>query len=161
RYLNVPGLVEKSEALQFEDRGGSFRVASTTVHYIELSATLALAQPFAIHLALFAQTKWGKRAGLLAALVLAAGNAVTQAMTGIVAMILMFAVILPIWSWRSRYNILIMTLACLAAFVVAVPGTSRTWVHLFNNMDDNSSIEARTSRYTLAWHYFSQSPWLG
>ena len=160
-YLNVPGLVEKSQPLQFEERGSVFRVASTTVHYIELSATLALAQPFAIHFALFARGKWGKRAALVAALVLAAGNAVTQSRTGIVAMVLMFAVLFPIWTWRSRYNIIVVTLAAMAAFVVLVPGTSRTWLRLFTNLDDNSSIQARTDRYTLAWHYFTQTPWLG
>jgi hypothetical protein len=135
-YLNVPGLVEKSHPLQFEERGSVFRVASTTVHYIELSATLALAQPFAIHFALFARSKWGRRAALVAALVLAAGNAVTQSRTGIVAMVLMFAVLFPIWTWRSRYNIMVVTLAAMAAFVVLVPGTSRTWLRLFTNLDD-------------------------
>jgi O-antigen ligase len=161
QYLNIPGLVAKSEALEFETRGSAFRVASTTVHYIELSATLALAQPFAIHFALFAQTKWGKRLGFLASVVLAAGNAVTQSRTGIVALILMFVVIFPIWTWRSRYNILVVTVGLLMAFIVLVPGASRTWLRLFENTDENSSIQARTSRYSLAWHYFTETPWLG
>jgi len=161
RYLNVPGLVAKSDALDFQARGEAFRVASTTVHYIELSATLALAQPFAIHLALYAQTKWGKRFAVLAAAILAAGNAVTQSRTGIVALIIMFALLVPMWTWRSRYNIFVMTAGMLMSFVVLVPGASRTWLRLFDNPDDNSSIQARTSRYSLAWRYFSETPWLG
>jgi O-antigen ligase len=161
RYLNVPGLVEHSEALQFQDRGGSYRVASTTVHYIELSATLALAQPFAVHFALYAQTKWGRRLGFLASVILAAGNAVTQSRTGIVALVLMFAILFPIWAWRTRYNIGVVAVGAVLGFVLGVPGASHTWLHLFDNMDGNSSIQARTSRYSLAWHYFSQTPWLG
>jgi O-antigen ligase len=161
KYLNVPGLEAKYEALQFEERGSAIRVASTTVHYIELSATLSLAQPFAIHLALFSQSKWGKRFAFLAALVLAAGNAVTQSRTGIVALVLMFAVIFPIWTWRSRYNIFVVTLGSVVAFMLLVPGASRTWLRLFDNLDQNTSIQARTSRYTLAWHYFTETPWLG
>jgi O-antigen ligase len=160
-YLNIPGLVAKSAAVEFEIRGTSFRVASTAVHYIELAATLALAQPFAIHFALFAQTKWGRRLGLVAAVILAAGNAVTQSRTGIVALLLMLLVMPWFWNWRTRYNIGVVTVGLLMVFVVAVPGAAHTWLQLFNNPDDNSSIQARTSRYSLAWHYFTQTPWLG
>jgi O-antigen ligase len=160
-YLIVPGLQTKSEALQFEDRGEAVRVASTTLHYIELSAALALAQPFAIHLALYAQSKWGKRLAFVAALLLVGGNAVTQSRTGIVALALMFAVMFPVWSWRQRYNAIVASVGAIAAFGLLVPGASRTWLRLFDNMDENSSIQARTSRYSLAWHYFTQTPWLG
>jgi polysaccharide biosynthesis protein PslJ len=161
QYLNVPGLVAKSAAVEFETRGTSYRVASTAVHYIELSATLALAQPFAVHFALFAQTKWGKRLGIVAAVILAAGNAVTQSRTGIVALILMMLVMPWFWTWRTRYNIGVIAVGLLLGFVVTVPGAAHTWLALFDNPDDNSSIQARTSRYTLAWHYFTQTPWLG
>ena len=160
-YLQIPGLVPKSEALLFEQRGDAYRVASTTVHYIELAATLAIIQPFAIHFALFGRTKRARRFALAASLTVAAGNAVTLSRTGIVALILMFIVLVPVWAWRSRYNIAVIVVASIGAFGMVTPGASRTWLRLFDNPDDNSSIQARVDRYSLAWRYFAQTPWLG
>jgi hypothetical protein len=56
RYMVVPGLQLKGWLVGFEERGGAgiFRVASTTFHYIEFSAVMAMALPFAMHVAQFA-----------------------------------------------------------------------------------------------------------
>jgi O-antigen ligase len=161
RYIVIPGLSAKGDALEFEARGNAIRVASTTTHYIELAAFLAVVQPFAIHFALFSETKKGKRWGFAAALTLAAGIAVTVSRTGIVALVLMLIVLFPVWGWRTRYNMGVVVVGAIAAFGLLSPGLSRTVFRLFDNPGDNSSITARTDRYTLAWHYFTGNPILG
>ncbi len=160
-YMVVPGLVAKSDALEFETRGAAIRVASTTTHYIEMSAFLAAVQPFAVHLALFSETKRQKRLSFVAALVIAAGIAVTVSRTGIVALALMLIVLFPVWAWRTRFNIAVVLVGAVGAFGLLVPSLFRTLTRLFDDPGGNSSIQARTERYTLAWNYFAEHPLLG
>ncbi|WP_432986460.1 O-antigen ligase family protein [Dactylosporangium sp. CA-233914] len=160
-YLNIPGLQVKTEALGFEVRGSGIRVASTTTHYIELAAFLAMVLPFAIHFALFAGTPQRRRASAIACFVIAAGVGVTVSRTGIIALGVTMLCLFPVWKWRTRYNIGIMAVGLLAALGAVSSGLVRTIFGLFDNASDNSSINARTERYPMAFHYISQRPWFG
>src|SRR5262249_26068929 len=137
------------------------RVASTTTHYIEMAAFLALVQPFAIHFALFEESKKQKRIAFALAIVIAAGNLVTVSRTGIVALGLMLIVIFPIWGCRIRYNVGVVVAGSVVAFGLLSPNLFRTISKLFNDPGDNSSIQARTERYDLMYRYFVEHPWLG
>jgi O-antigen ligase len=160
-HMVIPGLQAKGWTPGFEARGGAVRVAATTTHYIELAAFLALVLPFAVHFACFAQRPQRRRLALLAAVLIAVGITTTVSRTGIVAVVLMFLCLFPVWGWRLRYNILALSAGLFAALGAARPGLARTLLHLFDNPDQNSSIAARTSRYPLAFHYIAQRPWLG
>jgi O-antigen ligase len=160
-YIQIPGLQIKTPALGFMARGDSFRVASTTAHYIELAAYLSLALPFAIHQALHGRSKGYRRAGLICALIIAGGNAATISRTGIIGIAIMVICLVPVWTWRTRYNVLVLAVGLFAAIGATGPGLVRTLVGLFQNTSQNSSIEARTSRYPMVFHYVAQRPWLG
>ncbi|MFG2036660.1 O-antigen ligase family protein [Dactylosporangium sp. NPDC048998] len=160
-YLNIPGLQVKTEALGFEVRGSGIRVASTTTHYIELAAFLAMVLPFAIHFALFAGTPQRRRASAIACFVIAAGVAATVSRTGILALGITLLVLVPVWKWRTRFNVLVMAAGLLAGLGAASGGLVRTIFTLFDNPSDNSSINARTERYPMAFHYIAQRPWFG
>jgi polysaccharide biosynthesis protein PslJ len=160
-YLAIPGLQAKTPPLGFMARGDSFRVASTTAHYIELAAYLSLALPFAIHQALFGQTRRKRRIGLIFSLVIAAGNAATISRTGIIGVAIMLIALIPVWTWRMRYNVLAMAAGLFAFVAVGVPGMVKTLVQLFQDTSQNSSIQARTSRYPMVFHYVAEAPWLG
>jgi len=160
-YLVVPGLQAKGWVPVVEDRGGGIRVASTTSHYIEMAAYLALILPFAIHLAIFSRRPSRRWMPILAAIIIAAGIASTISRTGILAVFIMVIAIVPLWTWRMRYNIGVLAVILFTGAMAASPGLINTLLHLFDNPTQNSSIAVRYARYPLAFKYISQRPWLG
>jgi hypothetical protein len=146
QLMAIPGLQAKGWTPGFELRGDGFRVAATTTHYIELAALLALVLPFAIHFACFAHRPEHRRLGLVAAVSIAVGITTTISRTGILAMVLMFLVLIPVWRWRMRYNILLMSFAVFAALAVVKPGLARTLLHLFDDPGTNPAFTVRAER---------------
>jgi polysaccharide biosynthesis protein PslJ len=161
QYLIFPGLEPKFWAVGFEIRGGGIRVAATMTHYIELAAVLALALPFAIHFALFSRRPLRRRLSLVAALLIAAGVSATISRTGILAVALMFVVLLPVWSWRNRYNVMAVASGLMAVLAVMNPGLINTLLRLFENPASNPAFTVRTERYPLVFYYVGQRPWFG
>jgi O-antigen ligase len=161
QYLMVPGLQPKGYIPAFEVRGVSVRVASTTSHYIELSAVMAVALPLAIHFARFSAERWRRRAALISALLIAAAIPATISRTGVVAAAIAIICMLPVWSWRTRYNVFALGAGLVAVLMVLKPGLLGTIRDLFTGAGEDSSVQARTERYGLVGHYFAQRPWLG
>ena len=160
KYITIPGLQAKSDAAGLEARGAGIRVASTTTHYIELAAFLALALPFAIHVARFGSAR-SRQCGIVAAIVIAGGIGASISRTGVLAVVLLFVVLVPVWTWRARYNILCTTLALFAVMAAASPGIVKTLLNLFDNPSNNPAFTVRAARYPLVWRYFAEHPWLG
>jgi O-antigen ligase len=158
-YLVLPGLQAKGWNPVVEDRGSGVRVASTTSHYIEMAAYLALILPFAIHFAIFSRRR--RWMAILATVIIAAGIASTISRTGIIAVVIMFIALVPLWTWRLRYNIGVLVTTLLIGAASASPGLITTLMHLFDNPTQNSSISVRYARYPLAFKYIGQRPWLG
>jgi O-antigen ligase len=161
RYLEVPGLQAKGWTPGFEIRGGGFRVAATTTHYIELAALLALVLPFAIHFACFSRRPRHRQLALLIAVLIAVGIATTISRTGVLAVVLMFVVLVPVWRSRLRYNILVLSGMLFVALSTMRPGLATTLLHLFDDPKTNPAFTVRADRYPLAFHYVAQRPWLG
>ena len=161
KYLTIPGLQAKGWTPGFEVRGNGIRVASTTNHYIELAALLALVLPFAIHFACYSQRPRRRRWALLASVLIAAGISTTISRTGVLAVVLMFVVLFPVWGWRTRYNVLALTASLFAGLGGASPGMVRTLLHLFDDPSSNPAFTVRQARYPLAFHYIGQRPWFG
>lgn len=162
RYLTVPGLQSKGWTPGFELRGsGGTRVAATMTHYIELAAYLALALPFAIHFACFSRRPQHRRWAALAAALISIGIATTISRTGILAIVLMFVVLVPVWRWRQRYNVLVMAGGLFAMLGAAKPGLAKTLLHLFDSPSSNPAFTVRAARYPLVFHYVAQRPILG
>lgn len=161
QYMMIPGLQPKGYIPSFETRGASIRVASTTSHYIELSAIMAVALPLAIHFARFAAEAGRRRAMLVSALLIAAAIPLTISRTGVVAAAIAIICMLPVWNWRMRYNILGLGVSLMAVLMVAKPGLLGTIRDLFTGANEDTSVQARTERYGLVGHFFAQRPWLG
>jgi hypothetical protein len=160
-YLLVPGLQAKGWVPVVEERGTSIRVASTTSHYIEMASYLALILPFAIHFAIFSRRGGRRLLAVLASIVIAAGIASTVSRTGIIAVGIMGLALIPLWTWRMRYNIAVLSVICFAGATVAGGGLVHTLLHLFDSPTENSSISVRYERYPLAFKYIAERPWLG
>ncbi|WP_433380410.1 O-antigen ligase family protein [Actinoplanes sp. CA-142083] len=161
QYLTIPGLAERSVAPPLQARGGGLRVASNTTHYIELSAVLATALPFAIHLTRYSVTKVQRRMFAVATILIGAGIPATISRTGIIAVGIMALCLMPLWTWRLRYNALISCLGLLGVLAAAKPSFAATLLDMFTGFNDDPSITSRTERYELIGYYFAQRPWLG
>jgi O-antigen ligase len=161
QYMNIPGLQSKGLTIGFESRGGGIRVASTTTHYIELAALLAMTLPFAVHFACYSGRRSRRHLALICTAIIAGGLASTISRTGILAVAMVLIVLIPVWSWRQRYNIAAIGMVLFGVAAAGSPGLVRALLHLFDDPSDNSSIMARANRYPLVFHYVSQRPWLG
>lgn len=159
-YLKLPGL-QTGELIGLQERGGGVRVAATTTHYLELCGTLGLAWPIAVHFAMFSETVRERRRYILAAVMVTVGILETISRSGILAMAIGTLVLMPLWTWRRRYNLLITGLSMFAVVSAVSPGIGRTLINLFADASDDPSITSRTERYAMVGHYFSQRPWLG
>jgi polysaccharide biosynthesis protein PslJ len=161
QYMTIPGLQEKGYVIGFESRGGGIRVASTTTHYIELAAFLATVFPFAVHFTLHSHRSARRQIALVCTAVIAGGLAATISRTGVFALLLAFVVLLPVWTWRQRYNIGITTAILGAAAAVASPGLINTLLELFDDPATNPAFTVRAERYPMVFEYVGQRPWLG
>ncbi|RIW49945.1 O-antigen ligase domain-containing protein [Micromonospora endophytica] len=160
-YLMVPGLEPKGFVPGFEVRGAGVRVASTTLHYIEFSAVMAMALPFAIHFARFAAERKVRQRFVLVALLIAAAIPTTVSRTGFLAAGLVLLVMVPVWNWRMRYNMAVTAVGLLAALMFLKPGLINTVIGLFAGAADDPSVTSRTDRYDMVQSYFVARPWLG
>ncbi|MCM4084870.1 O-antigen ligase family protein [Paractinoplanes hotanensis] len=160
-YLMVPGLEPKGFVPGFEVRGSGIRVASTTMHYIEFSAVMATALPFAIHFARFAATRQARQIFFVLALLVAAGIPATVSRTGFLAAALALLVMVPVWTWRMRYNMLVLATLLLAGVTLVKPGLIETVWGLFTGASEDPSVTSRTDRYDMIYSYFVQRPWFG
>lgn len=161
--LVLPGLELKSDLADFQKRGeGQIRVAGTALHYIEFSTVLALAVPFGLHFARFAPHKRSRYTFAVLTLVIAAAVPVAISRTGVVALGAALAVMfVAAWTWRTRYNMLLISVAVMGALTVLRPGLLGTLKAMFLNVDKDPSISGRTDDYAMVGHWFSQRPWLG
>jgi O-antigen ligase len=161
QYIVLPGFEFHHELVGFEQRAGYERIASTTGHYIELSAVMAITLPFAIHVARFASTRLTRQLATIAALLIAATIPLTLSRTGILALLVMAVTMLPAWSWRVRFNLAGITFGLMAVAVVGRPGFIGTLKSLFTEWGEDDSIQGRTGRYDIVYEFFRERPWLG
>lgn len=159
-YLSIPGLHTLS-VVPLEARGSGLRVAATTTHYLEMSATLSLAWPIAIHFLTFARTPRERRRYLIAAILITLGVLETISRSGIIAVVIGALILMPLWRWRQRYNTMALALAMFGALATITPSLARTLFNMFADANRDPSITARTDRYKLVGFFFSQRPWLG
>ena len=163
RYLAVPGLAPSDKLAGFEGRGfgGQFRVASTATHYIEFSTVMAMAVPFAIHLARFGPTTAARRFYGFVAVLIAAAVPIAISRTGIVALAAAMIVMLYAWDWRTRYNMLVLACALVGGLMAVRPGLVGTIRSMFVGVENDPSIQGRTNDYDSVAAWFAQRPWLG
>jgi O-antigen/teichoic acid export membrane protein len=161
KYMTFPGLQAKGWIIGFEGRGGGVRVASTTAHYIELAAFLALTLPFAIHFACYSRSSGRRQLALAATAIIAGGLAATISRTGILALGLALLVLFPVWTWRQRYNVAAIAAVLGGAAAAVSPGLVRTLLSLFDDPSTNPAFTVRAERYPMVFRYVGQAPWLG
>lgn len=159
----IPGLVLQGEPVGLADRGagGLIRVAGTTNHYIEFSVVMAFALPLAIHYARYAKRKGERKLFMVCAVILAGAVPLALSRTGILAVFIALACMLPAWDARFKFNIGVIGVGLIGALSVVRPGLIGTLSSLFTNAESDPSISGRTSDYSDVFKYAAERPWLG
>src|SRR5207248_1289645 len=160
-HLVLPGLTLKGEIDSLHPRGtgGLYRVAGTASHFIEFSAVMAMAVPFAIHFARFATKRWQRRLAVAVAVGCGAAVPISISRTGIVALAAAIVVMFPVWHWRLRYTFLVLGAGLTAALSVVRPGLIGTVSAMFTGLNEDPSIQGRTDDYTRVGQWFNERPW--
>jgi O-antigen ligase len=160
-FIQIPGLKLQTDLTGLEGRAGYDRVASTTGHYIEFSTVMVMCLPFAIHIARFGRSPAARQAGIVCGLLCTAAIPATLSRTGFLALAVMAVVMVPIWPWRTRFNVVVCSVILTSATMLVRPGLLGTIKGLFANADDDPSIAGRTEDYAVVYQYIAERPWLG
>lgn len=160
--LRLPGLQPNRALIGIGERGEGFaRVAGTASHYIEFGVVLAMLLPLAIHYAFFARGLGQRvRRGLLVAL-LASAVPFSVSRSGMLAVTVALGVLLVVWPWRLRYNALVIAGLAVVAYRVLQPGLLGTIRALFENAQQDPSVQGRTDDYATVMAFVAERPWLG
>jgi O-antigen ligase len=161
RVLLIPGLVRNTDAF-FEPRSLFVRVQSTALHPIEFGALIGMMLPLAVHCA-FHETGDRRARRLAWAKVAAIGGVLpmTLSRTGVIAAAIGVVALLSQWTWRRRLRALVVSLVFVAGLRVVTPGLVGSVTGLFTFFFQDTSTNARTSRYGIAGDYFGQHPVFG
>lgn len=162
-YIRIPGLRANVELIGIGERGDQdfARVAGTANHYIEFGVVLAMVIPIAVHYALQStdRPQQIRRWGLV--LLIASGVPLSISRSAVVSMAVSLAVLALAWTWRTRIRALIIGVVATAAFHALRPGVLGTIRALFENTENDPSVQHRIDDYPIVQEYFSDRPWLG
>jgi O-antigen ligase len=160
QYMSIPGL-QSGSPIGLQARGGGVRVAATTTHYLELCGTLSLAWPIALHFATYSGTQRLRRWYLFASVIITVGILETISRSGIIAIVIGTLLLMPLWTWRKRYNVLAFGVVMFGVLTAVKPSLARTLYSMFADASQDPSITSRTDRYKLVGYFFAQRPWWG
>ena len=157
-----PGLVLNETELGLAQARNSFnRVVGTASHAIEFGVVLSMVLPIAIHYAFYARTTnerfW--RWVIVAMIAMAVPLSVSR--SGIIATTSAMLVLMGVWSVRRRVQVAVSGGFAVVAFGAAIPGLLGTIRGLFTNIGQDTSIDARTADYEIAYDFIEQAPFFG
>jgi hypothetical protein len=157
--VRIPGFTFVS-ADYAASRSGFHRIVSTTSHPIELSVTLVLLLPLALHLAMTSPPEQRRRWWTCAAIIGITGP-MTVSRTAIIALAVCLLVLFPGWPPRLRLRMGIAVLVGLAAMRAAIPGLLGTLKSFLINPGQDPSLASRHISAGYADLFVHQTPWLG
>lgn len=162
QYMKMPGLSSRHSGTGIPDAGAARDgVASTAAHYIEFGTIMALALPFAVHVARFSAKRVERQLGSVSAALIFVAIPMAVSRTAVLALFIVFLVMIPTLPWRMRFNLGIPMLALVALLFIIRPGLLSSVQRLFTSWDHDNSIKGRTDDYGVIEYLFEQRPWLG
>lgn len=162
-HIQFPGLEVNDHLIGAGSRGtlDFARVAGTASHYIEFGVVLGMLLPLAIHLAIFSPTRGRRHLNWFLAFIMAIGVPFAVSRAAAIALLVSMLVVAACWTWRARFNTVI--IACLGAVGMKAvkPGLIGTIRGLFLNAGQDTSVTSRTDDYGPAFAFIHQRPILG
>jgi O-antigen ligase len=160
KYLAFPGLSEAGTYTSLLSRDGFARPMATATHPIELGVVLAALLPLALHGGVYPEPgKRGRRWFQVMLILITLPMTVSR--SAILGMVVIGAVILPIWPGRWRIVAVTVLGFVTIAMHAVVPGLIGTVTGLVTSIGSDSSTVARTDDYTAVAAAVGQRPWFG
>lgn len=163
RYIRLPGLRLNADLIAISSRGDADfpRVAGTANHYIEFGVVLALVLPIAIHYVLFAPPGRRRSRRWVTVALIATGIPLSISRSAVITVLVGIALLSTIWTWRQRFNALVITVIGTAAFHTVNRGVLGTIRALFTNASNDPSVTARLERTDRVMELWHRRPLLG
>lgn len=156
--IEIPGL-SASTSLVLGDRQGLTRPSGTATHAIEFASFLTMVLPLAI---MDARTRMRRHPAWILLIVVITGAALLSlSRTAILCLVVGIAIITPALPRLWRMFVAIGAAAMVLAAGVLVPGLIGTLRGLFLSIGEDSSVQSRTSSYSVALDYFERNPIFG
>jgi O-antigen ligase len=161
-HLRVPGMHFRSLDNSVGSRNGLTRAAGTTSNPLEFGVFCAMVLPLAIHAAFHARQS-GRRAGFWWTCVglVGAGLMFSVSRSAIVGVSAAALALFLGWSARRRVWMLVAGVGFIVVIKILAPGLLNTFRGLFQNADQDSSVQWRTHDYETVQQLVSQNFWLG
>lgn len=159
-YIVIPGLSANAPYDDISARGFYNRPSATAIHPLEFSFVLAAVLPIAIHQARFAPgnqrlKRW------IQVLLISVALPMTVSRSAILGLVVVIAVILPVWPSRDRWRALGVVAVGALGFQALVPGFMRELSNLFLKIGSDASTASRTSALSNALPLIGQHPLFG
>ena len=159
-YIIIPGLSQQAGFTDLISRDGLNRPSATAAHPLEFAAVLAAALPIAIHQARFSPRELKRRRWLQVALI-AGVIPLTVSRTAILGIVVIAAVMLPVWSKRERHYAYAIIGFSVLTLLLVMPSLVKTMMSLFLTIGAESSSDSRINAVSYAIPLIAQHPWLG
>ena len=161
-YMRVPGTHFWSLDNSIGSRNGLTRAAGTTSNPLEFGVFCAMILPLAAHAA-FRALQSGRRASFWWTCVglLGAGLMFSVSRSAIVGVSAAAIALFLGWSARRRVWMMVAGLGFIVVIKFLSPGLLNTFRSLFQDADQDSSVQWRTHDYDTAQQLISQHFWLG
>jgi O-antigen ligase len=160
--LRPPGMHFGSFDPSTGSREGLTRAAGTTANPLEFGVFCAMMLPLAIHVAFHASRAAGRaRFWWTCTGLIGAGLMFSVSRSAILGMVAAALVLFVGYSARRRVWMALAGLGFLVVIKVVSPGLLGTFLSLFQNAGNDSSVQWRTHDYTTAEELIRQHIWLG
>lgn len=158
--VQLPGLTLNRELATITAfRGGLPRVTSTAVHAIEFAIIMALLLPLAVHYAFYGkERRWASWLWVIAILL---ALPVSVSRSSIVGVFVGLPILMLAWSWKRRIAFVLIAAGALSMLGSMVAGLYETLLGLFQEVDDNHSIQARVEDYEVIFQFVLERPVMG
>jgi len=161
-WLKPPGLIVNESELGLSQVRADFnRVVGTASHAIEFGVVMAMILPIALHYAFHARTKNEQFWRWCVVVVIGTGVPFSVSRSSTLALATVLIVLAGAWTIRRRVQVAFVGFFGVVAFGAAVPGLLGTIRGLFKNIGQDTSIDARTADYEIAYVFIEEAPWLG
>ncbi|HXS65760.1 MAG TPA: O-antigen ligase family protein [Streptosporangiaceae bacterium] len=160
KYVAIPGLVTHFQVTDLMTRFGLARANSTASQPLELSASLAMSLPLAIHQARHSITRLRRRRWLQVA-VIAAAIPMAVSRTALIALGVMAILLVPTWPARQRRRVYVGLAGCAAGLLLIAPSFIGSFGKSFGQLGTDTSTTSRTDALSLAGPLIGAHPWFG
>jgi O-antigen ligase len=156
----LPGFTLNSDIPSIVARGALNRVTGTTLTAIELGVVAGMLLPLAIYLGLYDTERTPMKRWMPVALI-SLGVTTSVSRSGIIALVLAFAVLIALMPVRQRLLALAAAPVGLVGVYMSAHGVISTLLSFFEAGSSDDSVKARLVDYPYVAMLVNQAPWLG